>query len=121
MILKKRLIMLGCWLASTALAQTGGGYLGPAVLSSGATGVGNRSGQQVDLRFYGGVSGFFDSSIQPVAVDSKGNLVTLKGLEGVEASVGVYGTHAWRSAQLGVDYKGLVRAYNGNSGYDGID
>jgi len=114
-------MVLGCWLASTALAQTGGGYLGPGVLSSGATGIGNRSGQQVDLRFYGGVDGFYDSSVQPVAVDSKGNLVTLSGLEGVEANFGVYGSHVWRSALLGVDYHGVVREYNGNSGLDGID
>ena len=113
--------MLGCWLASTAAAQNGGGYLGPAVLSSGAGTIGYRSGQQVDLRFYGGIDGFFDSSIQPVEVDSKGNLITLKGLEGVEGNIGVYGSHAWKSAQLGVDYRGIFRAYNGNSGYDGID
>jgi len=119
--LRKPLIVLGCWLASTALAQTGGGYLGPGVLSSGATGIGNRSGQQVDLRFYGGVDGFYDSSIQPVAVDSKGNLVVLNGLEGVEANFGVYGSHAWRTALLGVDYHGVVREYAGNSGFDGID
>jgi hypothetical protein len=119
--LKKPLIALGCWLASTALAQTGGGYLGPAVLSSGAGGIGNRSGQQVDLRFFAGVNGVYDSSIQPVAVDSKGNLVIINGLEGVEANFGVYGSHAWRSAQLGVDYHGIFREYNGNAGYDGID
>jgi hypothetical protein len=119
--LKKRLVVLGCWLASTALAQTGGGYLGPAVLSSGASGVGNRSGQQVDLRFYAGVQGMYNSSIQPVAVDSKGNLVTINGLEGVAANLGLYGTHAWRTAQLGVDYEGNFQAYNGNSAYDGIN
>lgn len=117
----KKLIVLGCWLAATALAQSGGGYLGPAILSSGASGVGNRSGQQVDLRFYAGIDGFYDSSIQPVAVDSKGNLITLNGLEGIEANLGVYGTHVWRSALLGVDYHGIFREYNGNSAYDGVD
>ena len=119
--LKKRLIVLGCWLASTALAQTGGGYLGPAVLSSGATGIGNRSGQQVDLRFYAGVQGIYNSSIQPVAVDSKGNLITINGLEGVSANLGLYGTHSWRTALLGVDYQGQYIAYNGNSAYDGVN
>jgi hypothetical protein len=119
--LKKRLIVLGCWLASTAFAQSGGGYLGPAILSSGATGVGNRSGQQVDLRFFGGVNGFYDSSVQPVAVDAKGNLITINGLEGVEVTFGAYGSHAWRSALLGVDYRGIVREYNGDSELDGID
>jgi hypothetical protein len=119
--LKKRLIVLACVLASTALAQLGGGYLGPAVLSSGATGVGNRSGQQVDLRFYAGVNGVYDSSFEPVAIDSKGNLVTVGGLYGVEANVGLYGTHAWRTALLGVDYRGTFREYANDPSYSGID
>jgi hypothetical protein len=119
--LKKRLITLAFSIASTALAQSGGGYLGPAILSSGATGVGNRSGQQMDLRFFAGVSGVYDSSQQPAALDSKGNLIVLNGLEGIEASVGLYGTHSWKTAVLGVDYKGAIREYNGNSSSDSID
>jgi hypothetical protein len=119
--LKKRLIALACCAASTALAQLGGGYLGPAVLSSGATGVGERSGQQVDLRFYAGVNGVYDSSYNPTAVDSKGNLVTLSGLYGAEANIGVYGTHAWRTALLGIDYRGVFREYANDPTYSGID
>jgi hypothetical protein len=119
--LKKRLWALACCVASTALAQIGGGYLGPAVLSSGATGIGNRSGQQVDLRFYAGVNGIYDSSVQPIAIDSKGNLLTVSGLYGVEVNLGAYGTHSWRRAQLGLDYHGAFRAYNAGSAYDGID
>jgi hypothetical protein len=119
--LKKRLIVLACCVASTALAQLGGGYLGPAVLSSGATGVGNRSGQQVDLRFYAGVNGVYDSSIEPVAINSQGQLVTISGLYGVEANVGIYGTHAWRTALLGVDYRGTFREYSNATAYSGID
>ncbi|MGA3189924.1 MAG: hypothetical protein ABSF22_22695 [Bryobacteraceae bacterium] len=119
--MKKRLIGLACCVASTALAQVGGGYLGPAVLSSGATGIGTRSGQAVDLRFYAGVNGVYDSSIQPVALNANGTLTTINGLYGVEASVGLYGTHAWHTALLGIDYQGIFREYNGNSPYDGID
>jgi hypothetical protein len=119
--LKKRLIVLACCLASTALAQLGGDYLGPAVLSSGATGVGNRSGQQVDLRFYAGVNGIYDSTLQPVALDSKGNLITVGGLYGVEGNIGAYGTHSWKTAQLGLDYRGTFREYANYSQYSGID
>lgn len=119
--MKKRLIALACCLASSALAQLGGGYLGPAVLSSGASGVGNRSGQQVDLRFYAGVSGVYDSSIQPAAVTSQGQLLTIPALYGVEADLGLYGTHTWRTALLGVDYKGIFREYANDPGYSGID
>jgi hypothetical protein len=119
--LKKRLIGLVCCLASSAMAQTGGGYLGPAVLSSGATGVGNRSGQQVDLRFYAGVTGVYDSSLQPVAINPNGTLATISGLYGVQADIGVYGTHAWRTALLGVDYRGTFREYENDPTYDAID
>jgi hypothetical protein len=119
--LKKRLIALACCIASTAFAQMGGGYLGPGVLSSGASGAGSRSGQQVDLRFYAGVNGVYDSSVQPLALDAKGNLLTVNGLEGVEASMGAYGTHSWRMASLGLDYHGTFREYVGNSSLDTID
>jgi hypothetical protein len=119
--LKKRLIALGCCLASTALAQLGGGYLGPAVLSAGATDVGNRSGQQMDLRFYAGVTGIYDSSIEPVAINSQGQLITVNGLYGVEANLGLYGTHSWRTAILGVDYRGVFREYANDPSYSGID
>jgi hypothetical protein len=119
--LKKRLIVLACCLASTALAQLGGGYLGPAILSSGASGIGNRSGQQMDLRFYAGVNGIYDSSVQPVAINSQGQLVTINGLYGVEANIGVYGTHSWRTALLGVDYRGTFREYANQASYSGID
>ena len=119
--MKKRLIALACSLSSTALAQLGGGYLGPAVLSSGATGIGNRSGQQVDLRFFAGVNGVYDSNIQPVAIDSKGNLITISGLYGVEANIGAYGTHSWRTALLGVDYRGVFREYANDPTYSGIE
>jgi hypothetical protein len=118
----KRLIMLGCSVASATLAQTGGGYLGPGVLSSGGgAGIGNRSGQQLDLRFYAGVNGFYDSSVQPTSIDSKGNLVTINGLYGAEGNIGLYGSHSWRRSQLGLDYHGVFRHYQGNSGADGID
>jgi hypothetical protein len=119
--LKIRLIALVCLTGSAAFAQLGGGYLGPAVLSTGATGVGTRGGELVDLRFYAGVSGVYDSSQQPVALDSKGNLLTIGGLAGVEVSVGLYGTHSWKTALLGVDYKGSAREYNAGSAYDSID
>ncbi len=95
--------------------------MGPGVLSSGASGAGTRSGQQVDLRFYAGVDGVYDSSVQPVSLDSKGNLVTINGLAGVEATVGAYGSHSWKRAMLGLDYRGSFREYNGNSTYDTID
>ena len=119
--LKKRLIVLACCLASTALAQLGGGYLGPAILSSGATGVGNRSGQVMDLRFFVYVDAVYTSDLDLATVNSQGQLVKIGGLYGADANIGVYGTHSWKRAQLGVDYRGTFREYVNGSSYSGID
>src|SRR5262249_22106974 len=106
--------------ASTAAAQLTD-YLGPAIATGGAGQIGTRGGQETSLRFYAGVTGFYDTGIQPVSVDSKGNLVQEGGQFGEEANVGLYGTHLWKHSQLGVDYRGTFRDYSGNSYYDGID
>ncbi|SRR5579885_56213 len=106
--------------ASTAFAQLSN-YLGPGILTRGAGDIGTRSGQEVDLRFYVDVSGIYDNGIQPLAVDSKGNLVQVNGLYGTEALWGAYGVHQWRRAQLGLDYRGDYRYYANNSYFDGSD
>ncbi|HML15860.1 MAG TPA: hypothetical protein VK419_02495 [Bryobacteraceae bacterium] len=111
-------IGLFCAFVSTAFAQVGG-YLGPGVLSSGAGTIGTRSGQQVDLRFFADVSGVYDTGYQPYEVDSKGNLVTINGLYGVQLDGGAYGTHSWRTAQLGLDYSGSFYDYTNATKYDG--
>ena len=118
--LKYRLLALVCAFASTAAAQLGS-YLGPGILTRGAGDVGTRSGQEVDLRFYGAVTGLYDNGIQPVSVDSKGNLVQTGGLEGVEGEIGAYGVHRFRASQLGLDYRGSFRHYPNDSYYDGSD
>ena len=67
------------------------------------------------------VNGVYDNGVQPIALDSKGNLVQVNGLYGVEANVGAYGVHRWKQAQLGLDYKGNFRHYTQQSFYDGSD
>lgn len=111
-------IGLLCAFVSTGFAQVGG-YLGPGVLSSGAGTIGTRSGQQVDLRFYADISGVYDTGLQPYAVDSKGNLISVGGLYGVQVDLGAYGTHSWKTAQLGLDYSGNFYDYTNAPQYDG--
>jgi hypothetical protein len=111
-------IALACVFASTAAAQVGG-YLGPGVLSRGAGDIGTRSGEQVDLRFFADVNAVYDNGLQPFAVDSKGNLIQVNGLYGVQADLGAYGTHKWRRTSLGLDYHGNFYHYTNNSAYDG--
>jgi len=113
-------MMLAVAFASTASAQLSD-YLGPAITTRGAGQIGERSGQIVDLRFYADASGFYDNGLQPVSVDSKGNLVEVNGQWGTEVSFGAYGSHQWRHSQLGVDYRGTFRHYSDNTYFDGID
>ena len=97
--------------AAPAAAQLGdlSTYQGPGILSPGAGDVGQRGGQQVDLRYYGGVSGFYDSNPQAVSVDSNGNLIKAPSLYGVEVNFGAYGSHDFRSSKLSLDYRGDYR------------
>ena len=117
--MKHILVSIACSvvLASTATAQITN-YLGPGILTGGADNIGNRGGEQLDLKFYADVTGIYDNGLQPIAVDSKGNLIQVNGLYGIEAGVGAYGTHPWRTAQLGLDYHGDFRHYVNDSSYD---
>lgn len=94
---------------------------GPSILTSGLPTLGDRSGQQLDFRIYGGVSGIFDNGIQPLATDAQGNLLHVSGIYGVEASLGAYGSHSWQHARLGLDYTGDYRHYENAQQYDGSD
>jgi hypothetical protein len=116
--LKNTWLALICAVGFTASGQVGD-YLGPGVLSRGAGDIGTRGGEQVDLRYYFDVTGVYDTGYQPYAVDSKGNLVQINGLYGVEADFGAYGTHRWRRASIGLDYVGDFYHYVNDSSRDG--
>ena len=103
---------------STGMAQMGS-YLGPGILSPGAGNIGERSGAPVDLRFYADVSAVYDNGIQPFAVDSKGDLVTLNGLYGVQLDYGAYGVHTWKQALMGLNFSGNFYHYYNDPDADG--
>jgi hypothetical protein len=96
-------------------------YQAPGILSPGVGDVGTRSGEQVNLRYYGGVSGIVDTSIQPFATDAQGNLIRLSALYGVEVTAGAYGVHSWKRSQLGLDYRGAYHRYFNQNAYNGSD
>src|SRR5258708_39385162 len=101
------MFVVACLLVLPAAAQTDlSTYQGPGVLSPGVGDIGTRSGQQVDLRFWGGVGAVYDTNVQPLITDSKGNLIHVPNLYGVEANIGAYGVHRWQHAQLGLNYLG---------------
>jgi hypothetical protein len=119
--------MLGATLlagaVSTVAAQDSGlgNYLGPGVLSRGVGDVGMRSGEQVDLRYYGGVSGIVDTNLQPFTLDAHGNLLRIHNLYGVEVNGGAYGVHHWKRSLLSLDYGGDYHHYLNSSSYAGSD
>jgi hypothetical protein len=117
--LNTRWLALAVVCASTAGAQ--GAFQGPGLLSRGAGDIGNRAGIENGLRFFAEANGIYDNGVQPFALDSSGNLKRVEGLYGVEADVGVYGSHQFRHAKLGLDYVGDFRHYNEHTEFDGSD
>ncbi len=109
--------------AAAALAQDAnlGSYQGPGISSPGVGDVGTRGGEQVNLRYYAGVSGILDSNLQPFITDAKGNLIRIHNLYGVDISGGVYGVRSWRHSQLGLDYVGSYHRYINQDVYNGSD
>jgi len=108
-------------LTAPAFSQGIGGFEGPSVLSRGAGQIGNRSGRAVGIRFFAGINGVYDDGLVPVSLDSNGNIPSIGGLYGVEASLGAYGSKTFRRGQLGIDYKGSYRHYSQKTFYDGSD
>ena len=120
--MKYKFLALALATVSSASAQTDlSSYQGPGVSSPGVGDIGTRSGEQVNLRVWGGVSGVYDTFLQPAITDSKGDLITIPDIYGVEATWGAYGVHSWRRAQLGLNYTGSYYHYANASFYDGSD
>ena len=96
-------------------------YQGPGISSPGVGGIGTRSGEQVDLRYYLGVSGIVDSTIAPFVTDAHGNLIHIPYLYGLEVDGGVYGVHSWKRSQLALNYAGSYTRFFNYDGYNGTN
>lgn len=96
-------------------------YQGPGIASPGVGDLGTASGQPADLRFYAGITGIYDTNIQPFITDSKGNLVRVPALWGMSFNGGAYGSQAWHHSQLSLSYAGDYRYYPDTQGYDGTN
>ncbi len=116
-MLNKSLLLLLPLLCPFALAQ--GTFAGPGVLSAGPTSIGQRSGQDVDLKFFVNATGIYDTGLTPYAVTKEGTLLNPGALVGMEAGLGTYGKHTFRKSSIGLDYSGNFRHYTNASNYDG--
>src|SRR5262245_32330443 len=85
-------------------------YGGPAILSRGATASLRTPSETVRFRPYVSLYGAYDSGLTPVVLTSAGR-VPNEASSGVEAEAGVYGFHHWKTAALGLDYRGSYRHY----------
>jgi hypothetical protein len=92
---------------------------GSSALTNGIGTVGQRSGKDVDLKYYVSAMGIYDTGLTPYAISSGGTLVQLGGLKGVEAGIGGYGRHSFRRSSIGLDYSGNFRHYTHASNFDG--
>jgi len=96
-------------------------YQGPSILSRDKSLIGERGGKLLDFRFYGEVTGIYDSGLTPLSTDSQGNLVNVGGTYGEEIGFGVIGTRQWRRDKLSVEYKGSYRNYSNADRFSGTD
>ena len=95
-------------------------YAGPSILSRDKSLIGERGGKLIDFRFYGELTGVYDSGLTPLVVDPQGNVPNF-GAEGVEAGFGVIGSRSWAHQKLSLEYRGTYRHYTNHSYFDGTD
>src|SRR6202795_4316819 len=95
-------------------------YAGPSILSRDKSLIGERGGKLIDFRFYGDITGVYDSGLTPLVVDPQGNVPNY-GAYGVEAGFGVIGSRSWAHDKLSLEYRGTYRHYSNHSYFDGTD
>src|SRR5436853_3745057 len=120
----RRTITLALFAAALAVAQTYPAeqqYEGPSILSRDKSQIGQRGGKLIDFRFYGEVTGVYDSGLAPVSVDPSGNPVSVGANYGTETGFGAIGSRTWSRDKLSVEYHGNYRHYANNSFFDGTD
>jgi hypothetical protein len=95
-------------------------YAGPSILSRDKSLIGERGGKLIDFRFYGDITGVYDSGLVPIVVNPQGNVPSY-GAYGVQVGFGVVGSRTWVHDKLSVEYKGTYRDYTNHSSFNGTD
>jgi hypothetical protein len=118
-LLIPKIVLLAIAVMSSCFAQIGG-YGGPSILSRGGARPGQAGGQPVSFNFYAGISGSYNTGSVPLALNSDGGIQDVD-LYGGTVNAGLTGSHAWRNAALGVDYRGNFRKYSRHTYADGTE
>ena len=95
-------------------------YTGPSILSRDKSLIGERGGKLIDFRFYGELTGVYDSGLTPLVISPQGTVPSF-GAEGVEVGFGVIGSKSWVHDKLSLEYRGTYRHYTNHSYFDGTD
>ena len=93
-------------------------YGGPAILSRGGTASLRFPSETVRIRPFLSATGNYDTGITPITVSTTGKIPNDDSFGG-EVQAGLYGYYRWKSATLGLDYRGDYRDYIKNSYYNG--
>lgn len=91
--------------ADSGFAQ---GYGGPSMLSRGGNRPGQRGRAPVDIEVYGALRGVMETGLTPVRVEDDGTFSS-DTLYSAQVEIGAYGTHSWKKAIVGLDYRGDYR------------
>lgn len=94
---------------------------GPALLSRDKGLIGQRGGKLLDFRFYGEITGVYDSGLTPVTVSPPSNLAGIGADYGMEAGIGMIGSRLWKHDKLSLEYRGKERQYSNNPLFNGAD
>ena len=93
---------------------------GPSILSRGVDTAAGTGGYLPTIKPFLSLGGIYDTGLTPVSVDANGQIPQVDGFGG-EIGFGVVGHKRWQRTALGIDYRGNVRWYPGNSYYDASD
>ena len=96
-------------------------YPGPSILSRDRTLIGERGGKLVDFRYFGSVTGVYDSGLTPAITNSNGKLIDVGGAEGTEITFGVDANRQFKRDSFQIVYRGAYRHYFNHSYFDGTD
>ena len=96
-----------------------GQYAGPAILSRGEAPAAMAS-PRISFRPFVELSGTYNTGLASPGLTDTGQLASSSSF-GEDLTWGISGTHSWSHTKLGLDYRGSVDHYTGQTRYDGIN
>ena len=93
---------------------------GPSVFGQAKSVLAQRDGKLIDLRFYGEITGVYDSALVPATSPANGQPAAVPDY-GLESGAGIIASRRWRHARLSLEYKEKFRQYARDVTFNGSD